>query len=55
VISRGTSAASQREIGASGNISQHKTKIGPVPIWISLRLVLLSIQPRWAIKSVFFF
>jgi len=46
VIRNGTSVVSQRTYQTSGNISQHRTKIGPVPMWMILRLKRLSIQPQ---------
>src|SRR5262245_55535485 len=51
-MTSGTNAASQREMKTSVNISQHKTKTGPVPIWMSLRLNPLSMIPRCARKSI---
>lgn len=52
VIIKGTNEARNREAADSGNNNQHRINIGPVPIWIIFRLILLEIIFLLAIKSI---
>ncbi len=52
LVIRADYIASQRELGASVNNNQQKTKSGPVPVWMILRLSCEETTPRWASASL---